>query len=60
MEGTWSEELNVARSHIAKLQPNILKKAVLGLGSFAELTKPLIFVTVIPSQPKPVLDTVCK
>lgn len=47
-------------SDITKLQPNMLKKAVLRLGSFTELTKPLIFVMVIPSQPKPVVDTVCK
>lgn len=60
MEDTQSEELNVSMSHIAKLLPNVLKKTVLGLVSFAELTKPLIFVMVVPSQPKPVLVTVCK
>lgn len=50
----------MSMSDIAKLQLNMLKKAVLRLGSFTELTKPLILVTVIPSQPKAVLDTVCK
>lgn len=50
----------MSRSHIEKLQPRTTKNTAVGIGSFAELTKPLIFAMVIHSQPETLPDTVCK